>query len=85
MILFISLMIILCRYRLNVNKNNKKIKKIVFLHTEEKLIFIYIFNNQMDNNNENDENQENLNEEEDDDFPEYANEANKDLNDKVFS
>lgn len=38
----------------------------------------------MDNNNENDENQELLNEEEDDDFPEYANEANKELNEKVF-
>ncbi|CAD8119319.1 unnamed protein product [Paramecium sonneborni] len=37
----------------------------------------------MDNNNENDENQELLNEEEDDDFPEYANEANKELNEKI--
>ncbi|CAK59765.1 unnamed protein product (macronuclear) [Paramecium tetraurelia] len=37
----------------------------------------------MDNNNENDENQELVNEEEDDDFPEYANEANKELNEKI--
>ncbi|CAD8185682.1 unnamed protein product [Paramecium octaurelia] len=37
----------------------------------------------MDNNNENDENPELLNEEEDDDFPEYANEANKELNEKI--